>query len=711
MLRNNTTLVQSSTKAQYEPVIVSNNGEIVTLYIAQDKKTGLSDITVQRYLTTSIPDTTDMSSFDSYSLESSRNEKKQLQGSFLKNGHLVVTWCEERKDGSGYGVYATILERNTGNNDQHNKGLEYTVIKDTYRVNTYTKSNQQSPSIATLSNGEFVIVWQSYGQDTNTSRNSEGVFGQRYSQDGGAIGPEFQVNDYTLDNQQRPVVKSFNSGKYIVAWQSFGQDGSANGVFAKLYSNDGTVLGGEFQINTYTEGNQENPSIAVLQNDNIAVLWQSYEEDSYSYNIVGQIIDSSGNKVGAEFLINEFNAEKLENFGHNKDVNVVSNTNGFVVTWQVYSKSKKGYDIYVKEYSHTGSVLKSEEKVNDGSQYSQEHPVVAAINDRGEYAIVWHSFADYSFSYQTKMKVYTEKLLSLPSYQESSVDAVSTVAPTSVPSHESSQGSLSSVTTSQLSSGVSSMAASTELTSSPDSTTLKSIGIENITETSLEANITSTTSITDVNIGNSANANNNANVTNNDSFVGMSLKGTIGVIIGTLVAVAGGGFVAYRTYKNWNKVVNDIEILKQGSNAPDSVDLKENQNNDQDLEMNNIPKSNKGSLAGTPIVSPDGSPYNSPATNSLSGSSPGSKFPSLDATPSTTNCIELSSNEPISSARNLYGSNEPIGNNEMLSISSLPDQAFSAANIDNDNIGSNVVMGANVNPLTQDSAVDTNTVG
>ena len=65
------------------------------------------------------------------------------------------------------------------------------------QVNTYTTSDQRQPAIASLEGGGFVIVWSSLGQDGSYS----GVFGQRFDEDGLAVGPEFQVNT-TTDNTQ-----------------------------------------------------------------------------------------------------------------------------------------------------------------------------------------------------------------------------------------------------------------------------------------------------------------------------------------------------------------------------------------------------------------------------------------------------------------------------------------------------------------------------
>jgi hypothetical protein len=46
-------------------------------------------------------------------------------------------------------------------------------------------------------------------------------------------------------------------------WESFGQDGSYDGVFGQRYDSTGTALGSEFQVNTYTTGSQVSPATAA----------------------------------------------------------------------------------------------------------------------------------------------------------------------------------------------------------------------------------------------------------------------------------------------------------------------------------------------------------------------------------------------------------------------------------------------------------------
>jgi CBS domain-containing protein len=50
---------------------------------------------------------------------------------------------------------------------------------------------------------------------------------------------ELQVNTYFESSQDSPVIASFSDGSFIVAWESYNQDGSGNGIYAQHYNVDG----------------------------------------------------------------------------------------------------------------------------------------------------------------------------------------------------------------------------------------------------------------------------------------------------------------------------------------------------------------------------------------------------------------------------------------------------------------------------------------
>jgi hypothetical protein len=65
-------------------------------------------------------------------------------------------------------------------------------------------------------------------------------------------GDEFQINSYTNGIQVLPSVAVTGTNQFVVVWESNGQDGSNLGVFGRRY--DRGIAGGEFQINSYTTG-------------------------------------------------------------------------------------------------------------------------------------------------------------------------------------------------------------------------------------------------------------------------------------------------------------------------------------------------------------------------------------------------------------------------------------------------------------------------
>jgi hypothetical protein len=166
-----------------------------------------------------------------------------------------------------------------------------------FLVNTYTTSNQTTPSIGMDSDGDFVIAWQSNGQDGS----SWGVYAQRYNNAGVAQGSEFLVNTYTTSNQRNPSIGMDSDGDFVIAWQSVGQDGSSYGVYAQRYNNAGVAQGSEFSVNTYTTNNQRNPSIGMDSDGDFVIAWESSGQDGSSYGVYAQRYNNAGVAQGSNF--------------------------------------------------------------------------------------------------------------------------------------------------------------------------------------------------------------------------------------------------------------------------------------------------------------------------------------------------------------------------------------------------------------------------
>ena len=264
--------------------------------------------------------------------------------SLLPGGGAVVTWEAGPRD--SVDIYARFLDAQ-GN-----------FLGGAQRVNTRVNGIQTDADVATLSEGQSLVVWTSFGQDGD----KEGVYGQRFTSQGIRDGAEFLINQTTSRNQSKPTVVALEGDKFVVGWISESTNGrNSSGalnlranVMARHYSamgralgneyrlNDGDIVSSEVQIasgsgggfsvtwvqrddvnmnnlsdvfvksfdanglpsgqstrhNTYLKGLQENPGIAVVGSDAL-VVWTSYGQDAGGAGIQGRL--TSG---GTEFAIN-----------------------------------------------------------------------------------------------------------------------------------------------------------------------------------------------------------------------------------------------------------------------------------------------------------------------------------------------------------------------------------------------------------------------
>lgn len=279
------------------------------------------------------------------------------------SGDVVVAWTSDGQDGSLWGVHA-----------------QRYIMSDSlaYQVNTFQSASLFEPDIAMDSTGNAVIVWQSGGQDGF----EQGVFGQRFAADRSALGSEFQVNTFTQSDQIRPSVAMDADGDFVVVWASSFQDGSEYGIYGQRYDASGTAQGGEFRINTTTNMDQRNPSVAIDADGNFLVVWRSEGQGGGGgANIYGQRYAQDGTKVGGEFPVST-----LSGYSDYPRI-AMNNTGDFVVVWRVFF-STGVFDVYCQKFNAAGMPQGDEfqlESVTGGNEFSPD----IAIDSAGNFTVVW----------------------------------------------------------------------------------------------------------------------------------------------------------------------------------------------------------------------------------------------------------------------------------------------------------------------------------
>ena len=250
-------------------------------------------------------------------------------------------------------------------------------------VNTYTEGNQRYPSITELKNGGFVIVWQSMGQEQDGS--GHGIYGQIFNSNGEKIGDEFLINTTTEHSQFAPCVSGLETGGFVVTWTSNYQDGSGQGIFGQVWDSNGEKKGDEFQVNTYTTGNQSNSKVTGLKDDHFVVVWESSNQDGSGYGIFGQIFDSNGEKKGDEFPVNTFTKYSQQS----PSITSLEN-GGFIATWTSSFQDSSGDGIFGQIFDSNGDKIGDEFQVNTYITGNQCLSNITAFQN-GNFLAVWQS--------------------------------------------------------------------------------------------------------------------------------------------------------------------------------------------------------------------------------------------------------------------------------------------------------------------------------
>jgi hypothetical protein len=348
----------------YPSAAMDSNGNFVITWSSWGQDGDEYGVFAQRYNSTGIPQGSEFQ-VNTFTTGNQTNSSIAMDPS----GNFIITWSSNEQDGSELGIFAQRF-KSTG----IPQGSEF-------QVNTFNNDEQSHPSIAMDSNGNFVIAWSSMGQDTSDT----GIYAQRYNNTGAPQGSEFQVNSYTSNWQHMVSVAMNFSGNFVMAWSSFGQDGSDNGIYAQRYNNTGVPQGPEFQVNTYTSSAQESPSAIMDTNGNFVITWMSEGQDGDGNGIFAQRFNDTGVPQGPEFQVNTYATAAQE-----LPTAAIDSNGDFVIAWMSDGQDGDGYGIYAQRFNSTGVLQGPEFQVNEYIIGNQTDAAIA-MDPKGNFVISWES--------------------------------------------------------------------------------------------------------------------------------------------------------------------------------------------------------------------------------------------------------------------------------------------------------------------------------
>ncbi len=296
-----------------------------------------------------------------------------------------VVWQDNVTDGSGWGVSAMQVNSTLSGSGS------------SFRVNAQGAGDQQNPRVALLPGGGAVFVWQG-------GQSGLAHIYARFLSSGGTwlTTNDVAVNTFTNGFQDEPAVATLTNGNVVVVWESFSEAGSGSllDVYARIFSPAGAPVTSEFLVNQFTSYNQRTPTVAALPNGGFVVAWISEQERAVAAASPNLIYASQISNPSVDVYARLYNSSYLaqgDEFLVNTDFNPCGNPSvasaadgGFVVAWNAIDMTNptNGLDVYARTFSSAG-VGGTVARINSylvGNQYA---PRVSSLG--GDYLMVWTS--------------------------------------------------------------------------------------------------------------------------------------------------------------------------------------------------------------------------------------------------------------------------------------------------------------------------------
>jgi hypothetical protein len=288
-----------------------------------------------------------------------------------RKGNFVIVWGSLGQDGDAYGVFGQRYDA---------AGVR---VGAEFQVNSFTTGGQgtsyyfleSNTAVSMAPNGNFVVVWGSYYDNQDGSYG--GVFGQRFNSSGARVGAEFQINSYTTGYQFGPSVAVRDDNSFVVTWSTM--DGASYGISAQRYDAAGAPIGGEFNVPSNTAGPQQASTVRMNAAGEFSVVWT---DNSPAGELFARRFDAAGAPVGAQFQVNTYTPGNQYTYSIGMD-----RRGNFIVNWN-QGNDGNGQGIGGRRFSFTGTARDPEYAV-DGFTTGNQLESAVSSDDVGNVVSVW----------------------------------------------------------------------------------------------------------------------------------------------------------------------------------------------------------------------------------------------------------------------------------------------------------------------------------
>lgn len=247
----------------------------------------------------------------------------------------------------------------------------FVPIEVPFLANSETGGSQRQPDVAFDGTGRSLVVW-----DTNEN-GAEDIAGRLIAPDGSPVGLDLQINTYTSYQQIRPAVAGLSTGGFVVVWESYVLESEEDELYVQRLDSAGNLIGTEIRIDD--SDFHLHADIAGVPGGGFVVVWDD------GFDIFGRRFNSNGSPIGDDFFVNT-------ELGTMYGPRVGASSGGFIVVWEDQSEiDGDGAGIFMRRFRNDGDPLGDDVQVNSTTEGDQYAPALA-VQPGGAFAVVWESY-------------------------------------------------------------------------------------------------------------------------------------------------------------------------------------------------------------------------------------------------------------------------------------------------------------------------------
>ena len=258
-----------------------------------------------------------------------------------------------------------------------------------FQINSYTDNMQQNAAVSAFENGDVIVCWESYGQDSD----EWGIFGQKISHSLDKIGNEFRINTTIKRAQMLPKVLVLPNDNFVVCWYDmYGISGKS--IVLQFFDNLANKIGNEIIVTDENDRYIYDINLNYLNSDKLSIAWSGISDSSSWMHVYAQVFDLQGNKIGSHKKLSSLPGNKFD-----LSVSILENGNIISCYQNIYSNDITKWRLYCQLLTNNFEKIGMEFKVD--SLYRKE-PYVCSLTN-GNFVVSWLGANESYFSVFAKI--------------------------------------------------------------------------------------------------------------------------------------------------------------------------------------------------------------------------------------------------------------------------------------------------------------------